>query len=154
MPTNYAELLNSTQQKLLKALKHLDYSYNKIIHLPATVGELNEENLETWESFAARFARVADIFLSCYIRAYVLNNDPGFEGTLRDFVNQAEKLGIIDDTRNWMAIRELRNINTHDYSEKDLAQFFIRLKTETPRLLQIREILNALDPGFRRTTPL
>lgn len=151
MPTNYTELLNSTHQKLLKALKHLDYSYNKIIHLSAAVDEINEENLETWESFAARFAKVADIFLSRYIRAYILNKDPGFEGTLRDFVNQAEKLGIIDNVRDWMAIRELRNITAHDYSENDLTQFFIRLTTEAPRLLQIRKTLNAHNPGRSST---
>lgn len=142
----YQNLLTVSQQKLLKALKHLDYSYNKIKLLPADVSQLDEENLETWESFSARFSRVADIFLTRFLRAYVLTHDPGFEGTLRDFVNQGEKLGVLDDARAWMAIRELRNITSHDYSENDLTQFFIRLKTETPRLLGIMEKLNALDP--------
>lgn len=141
----YANLLASSRQKLLKALRHLDYSYKKIKMLPIDVNELDEENLETWESFAARFARVADLFLSRFIRAYVLTNDPGFEGTLRDFVNQAEKLGIINDAGVWMAIRELRNITAHDYSEEDLTQFFMRIKDEAPRLLQIKEKLHALN---------
>lgn len=142
---SYQTLLNITSQKLLKALHHLNYSYNKIQTLPIDVSHLDEENLETWESFAARFARVADIFLARYLRNYVLLNDPGFEGTLRDFVNQAEKLGIIDDVNAWMGIRELRNITSHDYSEEDLTQFFARLKKEAPRLLSIQEKINAIN---------
>ena len=143
--SSYQNLLAISQQKLLKALRHLDYSYQKIQKLPVDVTQLDEESLETWESFSARFARVADIFLTRFLRAYVLTNDPGFEGTLRDFVNQGEKLGLIDDARVWMGIRELRNITSHDYSENDLTQFFSRLKTETPRLLKIKALLHAFD---------
>jgi len=142
---SYPNLLAQSQQKLLKALRHLDYSYNKIKFLPIDVKKMDEESLETWESFAARFSRVADIFLMQFIRSYILTNDPGFEGTLRDFVNQAEKLGIIDDARAWMGIRELRNLSAHDYSENDLSQFFDRLKAEAPRLLKITEKLHAID---------
>ena len=129
--SSYQNLLATSRQKLL------------IKKLPMDVTQLDEENLETWESFAARFARVVDIFLTRFVRAYVLTNDPGFEGTLRDFVNQGEKLGIIDDAHAWMGIRELRNITSHDYSEEDLTQFFARLKTEAPRLLNITEKLHA-----------
>ncbi len=144
---SYQQLLSISRQKLLKALRHLEYSYNKIQKLPVDATQLDEESLETWESFSARFARVVDIFLTRYLRAYVLTNDPGFEGTLRDFVNQGEKLGVIEDARAWMSIRELRNITAHDYSENDLTQFFERLKKETPRLLTIKAKMNALDPG-------
>lgn len=139
--SSYENLLAISRQKLSEALRHLDYSYKKINTLPTDATQLDEETLETWESFSARFARVADIFLTRFLRAYILTDDPGFEGTLRDFVNQGEKIGIIDDARAWMGIRELRNITAHDYSENDLTQFFIRLKTEAPRLLQITEKL-------------
>lgn len=141
--TSYDKLLNNYRQKLLKALSHLEYSYRKIMMLPDDVSVLDEETLETWESFCARFARVSEIFLTRYLRSYILFTDPGFTGTLRDFVNQGEKLGLIDDSRAWMSIRELRNITSHDYSETDLTQFFIRLKNETPRLLAIKDKLNA-----------
>lgn len=141
----YNKLLATSHQKLLKALSHLEYSYHKIKNMPTDAAQLNEENLETWESFAARFARVSDIFLTRFMRAYVLSNDPGFEGTLRDFVNQGEKLGLIEDARAWMSIRELRNITAHDYSENDLSHFFSRIRHEAPHLLKIKEKLNALN---------
>lgn len=129
------------KRKLLKAIEHLEYSFHKVKLLSNHVEQLDEEALETWESFAARFARVSDIFLSRYLRTVVLLNDPGFSGSLRDFVNQGEKLGIINNTSAWMAIRELRNISAHDYSENDLSEFFKRLAIECPRLLAIKEML-------------
>ncbi len=134
----YNDLIEDNKRKLEKALEHLDYSYRKIQSLPENPTLLDEETLETWESFAARFLRVADIFMTKYIRAVVLSNDPGFTGSLRDFVNQGEKLGLIDDANTWMAIRELRNITAHDYTEEDLSAFFQRLKKECPRLLEIK----------------
>lgn len=132
------KFIESQKESLLKAIKHLEYSYQKIMALPESPDELDEESLETWESFAARFGRVADIFLMKYARAIVLREDPGFTGTLRDFVSQAEKIGLIQDADKWMAIRELRNISAHEYTEKDLAHFFRRLKQEAPLLISIK----------------
>lgn len=129
------------KRKLEKALSHLEYSYNKVKQLPSNVDRLDNETLETWESFSARFSRVSDLFLSRYLRSTVLVNDPGFSGSLRDFVNQAEKLNVIDDANAWMEIRELRNISAHDYSENDLSEFFKRLIIECPKLLSIRHLL-------------
>lgn len=134
--TNYEKLSEIQRRKLQKAQRYLQYSYNKILDLPDEVERLDEESLETWESFAARFSRFSDIFLTQYLRTLVLIDDPGFTGSLRDFVNQGEKLGIIDDAKAWMAIRELRNMTAHDYSEKDLSEFFKRLKKECPRLFK------------------
>ena len=75
------------------------------------------------------------------LKTRVLLDDPGFEGTFRDFANQAEKLGLIDSADAWMRIRELRNISAHDYSESDLGAFFRRLRDETPRLLSIEAVV-------------
>ena len=135
------QLYQEQKIKLLKAIDHLEYSYRKIIQLPITLESLDEEMLETWESFAARFSRVSDIFLTKYIRASVLLNDPGYSGSLRDFLDQAEKLGLLEDVNSWMGIRELRNISAHEYTEKDLSIFFERIKQEAPRLIKIKSIL-------------
>lgn len=138
------ELKKVQKRKLLKALSHLKYSYNKIQGLSVDANLLDDEALETWESFAARFSRVTDIFLTRYLRTRVLLSDPGFSGTLRDFVNQGEKLGVVDDAEPWLAIRELRNISAHDYTEDDLSAFFERLMKECPRLLSLEKTL-AID---------
>jgi hypothetical protein len=129
------------QDKLKKALAHLAFSYKKVAILSPNVEKLDEEMLETWESFAARFARVCDIFLSRYMRTLVLLEDPGFSGTLRDFLNMAEKMGIIQSVKDWLEIRELRNITAHEYSDKDLGAFFETLRNSCPQLLAIANLL-------------
>ncbi len=135
------DFLREQRVKLLKAIGHLEYSYKKIQRLPLDPAALDEEGLETWESFIARFSRVADIYLMKYVRAYILSQDPGFTGSFRDFINQAAKLSLLTDTEIWMAIRELCNISDHEYNDKDLELFFKRLKLETPRLIAIKHNL-------------
>ena len=134
--------LIEVEKQLEKAIVHLEYSYNKIVKLPTAIDAMDEEILETWESFSARFSRVADIFLVKYIKAKVKIDDPGFIGTFRDFLNQAEKLLLIEDLKIWLKIRELRNIAAHEYSESNLEVFFQQLKTLAPKLITIRDKLN------------
>ena len=142
--SNYTFLLREQREKLLKAIGHLEYSYQKIQQLPLTPDDMDDEELETWESFSARFSRVSDIFLSRYLRTFVLVQDPGFIGSFRDFLHQAEKLQLVEEVEPWMAIRELRNISAHDYTDKDLALFFARLRQETPRLIALKHSLPGL----------
>ena len=131
-------LLKIYRRKLLKAFTHLEYSYNKVLKLSENPALLDEESMETWEGFAARFSRVVDLALTKFLRAFVLVNDPGFSGSLRDFVDQGEKLGFIDDSDAWMEIRGLRNITAHDYTEEELEQFFKNLKSATPRVFSLK----------------
>lgn len=130
--------LRKIQDQLLKALVHLEYSYQKVLVLPTNPNELDEETLETWESFAARFSRVVDIFLMRVLKAQIKFNDPGFDGTLRDYLNQAEKLNLIDNTADWLELRELRNITAHEYNDKGLTNFLEKLRTSCPKLLILK----------------
>lgn len=140
--TDYQALLQQQRNKLNKALGHLSYSYNKVKQLPTDEDQLDEETLETWESFCARFARVVDLFLTKYLRSFILEQDPAFNGSLRDFVNQGEKLSLVDDTKTWMHVRELRNIAAHEYTSEDLAKFLETLREYTPQLLALEKSIN------------
>jgi len=139
---NFDQQLQQTKTQLLKAIGHLDYSYKKVLTLSEEVDQLDEEGLEVWESFAARFSRVSDIFIVKYLRTVVMINDPGFRGSVRDFINQGEKLGLIDDANVWMRIRGLHNISAHEYAEEDLAPFLRELREHCSRLLSLKEIIN------------
>jgi len=139
---NYEAILAQVAEQLLKAIVHLGYSYHKIQDLPDEIASMDEEMMETWESFAARFGRVADIFLMRYIRTIVLMGDPAFKGALRDFVNKAEKLGLITDAMLWMEIRELRNVAVHEYNDTDLSMFYKKLKSVCPHLLALKDVIN------------
>lgn len=135
--SEYDKLSQVYGQQLLKAIKHLSYSYKKVQKLPSQLKDMDEEILETWESFSARFARVSEIFLSPYIRSLVLKDDPGFQGTFRDFLNKAEKFGLIDDVKVWLKIRELRNKTAHEYNEKALEEYFHAIFQMAPILLAL-----------------
>ena len=136
-----SDFLKEQRNKLLKAIAHLEYSYKKIQLIESDTSKMDDEDLETWESFSARFCRVSDIFLAKYVRTFVLAQDPGLIGSFRDFLNQAEKLNLLDNVELWMSIRELRNISAHDYTDKDLALFFKRLQQEAPRLIELKNTL-------------
>lgn len=141
-------LLLDYADRLQRALRHLRYSYKKVRRLPVDSAKLDDEQLETWESFSARFARVVDLFLTKYIRSAVLRSDPGFEGSLRDFVNHAEKLGLVESADRWMVIRELRNITAHEYTDEELTGFFRKCRGLAEEVLRIERVLG--KPRKRR----
>ena len=140
--TKYLALYQDSLQKLAKALEYLRYSYKKVEHLPTDPKLLDPETLEVWESFCARFSRVTDLFLMRVVRSHVQHTDPGFQGTLRDYVNQGEKLGLVDNADLWMDMRELRNISAHEYNDQGLTQFLQTLRTQCPHLLALQKIID------------
>lgn len=109
---------------------------------------MDVERLETWESFVARFSRVSDIFLSKYIRLKVLNEDPAFRGSFRDFLDMSEKIGLVTSASEWMQVRELRNKTAHEYTRDDLKVVFEQVLKMTPFLLS--EMKNQKSIGDRR----
>lgn len=123
--------------KIVKSLKYLEYSYNRTLTMPLNPTQMTDSELEAWDSFASRFARTSDIFLSKYIRAYLLKDDPAFDGGFRDQLNRAEKLNLIDKAETWMEIRELRNATVHEYSDQDLEKIFEKFRKFTPLLLAL-----------------
>lgn len=141
--TNYDALLQETARKLTKALEHLAYSFHKIQDLPEDLSKMDDEIMETWESFSSRFARVSDIFVMQYLRTKIAIEEPGFKGTTRDYLNKAEKLGLISDAKQWVIIRELRNAAAHEYNDDDLSAFYQKLKSLCPLLLSIKNVINS-----------
>ena len=98
---------------------------------------MDEETLETWESFTARVSRTVDLFLTKYVRAIVLEEDPGFSGSVRDFADFAEKLGLIESSDQWMLFRGFRNVLVHEYEDDDLKQNLEDLRRLAPIVLNI-----------------
>lgn len=136
--SRFDKILEEQKQKLRKAINHLDYSYLKIEKLPTHLESLSEDQLADWEAYSARFSRVVELFLGRYLRSEILKGDPAFEGSLRDYVNKAEKLNLVENAETWMGLRELRNITAHEYSESDLEGYFARLRQEYSTLKKIK----------------
>lgn len=135
------ELIAEQKKKLKKALDHLRYSHHKVLRLSTDPAQLDEEAMETWEGYVARFGRVSDIFIAKYLRSLVLRDDPGFDGSLRDLLNRAEKMKYIHDARLWLEMRELRNRAAHEYSESALGPILERIRELVPHLLVVEEAL-------------
>ena len=139
--TDYKILLNDYSLRLLKALAHLEYSFQKVQNLSFHVAELDDEQLEAWEGFVSRFSRASDLFVTKYLKSYILNEDPAFDGTLRDSLNRAEKYRLIEDTQIWLEIRSLRNAVAHDYDEGRLEKNLKRIRELAPIVLKIKNVL-------------
>jgi hypothetical protein len=96
-----------------------------------------EEELEVWESFASRFARASDVWISKVLRRWILTKDPGFRGSIIDLLNEAEKFSLVDSAHTWRRIRELRNIAAHEYAVDDLQKLYQELITLSPSILSV-----------------
>lgn len=144
--SKYRELENKYAEYLLKATKHLEYSLNKSHVLPKELDKNTEESLEGWEGLTARFARVVDIFLTKYIKAKVKSDDPIFDGTLRDYLNMAEKAKLIENVDHWLSLRELRNIQAHDYTNEAFQQFITAIQLESQFVLSEMKKLGLYAP--------
>lgn len=131
-----SELKIKTLSDLRKAKKHLLYSYKKVQKIPLD-HDLDEEELETWESFSSRFARFSDLLISRYFRLLALEKDPAFRGSVIDLLNLAEKQGWIDSSTTWSRIRELRNLAAHEYAAEDYSKLYRELLSLTPSLLLV-----------------
>jgi len=127
--------------KLIKSLRYLEYSYQRVRNLSPDPAQLSAEDFEKWDGFAVRFARSSDIFLSKFIGAAVRRDDPAFDGGFRDKLDQAEKLGIIENVPIWMEIRQLRNVTVHEYSDQDLKEIFKKLIHYAPKIMELEKHL-------------
>ncbi len=139
------KLINLTAlyySKIVKSLKYLEYSYNRTLKMPLDPILMNDSELEAWDSFASRFARSSDIFLSKFLKAYLIKDDPAFDGSFKDTLNRSEKLGLIENVETWMEIRQLRNATVHEYSDSDLKIIFSKFRQFTPLILDLRTKLS------------
>ena len=136
-------LKSDYRNKVIRAVDHLEYSFAKVQKLESDPAKMDEEILETWESFTARSSPVVDLFLTKYVKACVLINDPGFDGSLRDIVDQGEKLGLVEDADSWMIWRGFRNSIAHDYQDEELKNFLEAIRDCSPKVIAIKGILIA-----------
>ena len=133
------DLIKEFKKDVSDALSPLQHSWEKLKNRPFPMildREKNMDELEPWEAFSSRFARVTDIFLSKFIRLKVLELDPGFRGEMRDLLDKAEKIGLVSDADQWMKIRELRNKISHEYTTEDLKKTFEDILLLAPFVLK------------------
>ena len=137
-PKDIAQAVAQTELQLSKAISRLESSLKKTESLGTDPRTLGDEQLEQWESLLARFARAVDLFSSKYLRLKVLLEEPGFRGSPRDLLNQAEKQGVIDSAERWFELKELRNRQAHDYEDEALQGLFKAIREESKYVLLLK----------------
>ena len=128
------------QQLLVQELKVLNdardvllYSFNKCTAIG--VKEAYEpEELESFESFTGRFARLSDILIQKIFRL-VDELDLDSQGTVRDRINRAEKKELIDSSDVFVEVRMVRNDIAHECLPEAIHDMFGKVLTLTPHLL-------------------
>ena len=102
------------------------------------VGDLTEEQVDAFEAFTGRYARVSDMIIQKVFRAIdAVEFEEG--GTLIDVINRAHKRGFIETIEEIREIRELRNEIAHEYVLEDLKSLFADILKFAPRLIEIAD---------------
>ncbi len=108
-----AELLKEHTTLLIKSLDTLKRSARKAESI-GRKSEYSFEEMETFDSLAAKFSRTSDIFTQKLIRTTWLLLHEGFVPFI-DMMNKAEKIMLIDSADKVIEIRDLRNQIAHEY---------------------------------------
>ncbi len=126
-------LLEHDLKILHDAREVLEYSFNKCRRIG--IKETYEpEELESFESFTGRFARLSDILIQKLFRL-VDELDLDSSGTVRDRINRAEKKGLIASSDVFVEIRMVRNDIAHEYLPEAIHDLFEKVLTLTPHLM-------------------
>ncbi len=126
-------LLQNELKILCDAREVLLYSFNKCSKI-GIKNRYEPEELESFESFTGRFARLSDILIQKIFRL-VDEMDLDSQGTIRDRINRAEKKGLIDSSDVFIEIRVLRNDIAHEYLPEAIQEIFGKVLSLTPSLL-------------------
>lgn len=118
---------------LSDATEVLVYSFNKCSKIGIKSGYEPEE-LESFESFTCRFARLSDILIQKILRL-VDEIDLETQGTIRDRINRAEKKGLIGNGDVYVEIRMVRNDIAYEYLPQAIREIFVKVLELTPALL-------------------
>jgi uncharacterized protein with HEPN domain len=132
----------SISDKHLLRLKSSLKALNTIIPVNAERYEtLTEQEISYIDQMSYRFGKLQDIMGRLLRVTLIILGEDIENAPFIDVLNRAEKLGIIDDAQEWMTLRELRNILTHEYSddENEIVNGINKLFEISKRICEIHE---------------
>ncbi len=127
------QLLKEEMEFLSKSVKTLNLSIEKCKKF---IGKKNYsfEEMESLDSLTSKYSRTSDLFTQKVLRTiWMLLHEPFIP--FIDFLNQAEKLGIILSADQMLEIRDLRNQITHEYLPEALTQLIPEVLENCSRLI-------------------
>ena len=138
------DLLKQHTALLIKSLDTLKRSVKKA----ESIGQKPQysfEEMETFDSLAAKFSRTADIFTQKVVRTAWMLLHEGFMPFI-DMMNKAEKIMLIDSADQIIEIRDLRNQISHEYIPEAIQELIpevIRLSADLEK--NIEQAVNFLN---------
>lgn len=102
---------------------------------------LNEQDISYIDQMSYRFGKLQDVTGRMLRVLLIILGEDIENAPFIDVLNRAEKLNIIDDAQEWLMLRELRNILTHEYSEdeEEIVNGINKLFEISKRLCEIYE---------------
>ncbi|MDR4497167.1 MAG: hypothetical protein MRK02_04470 [Candidatus Scalindua sp.] len=128
------DLLKEELKLVEEAAFILDYSYSNCQKI-GIKEEYSLHELDNFEAFTSRFARLSDILIQKLFRL-IDKIELEEKGTVRDRINNAEKNGLIDNADTFVQIRIVRNDITHEYDLDSVKEIFRKVMDLTPHLLE------------------
>lgn len=121
-----------------KLLAHSHQSLQNLILLTAAqMNQLTLDDLDRLDAFRARFCDLQDALGSKTFRSLLkLEEEEG--ATQLDVINKVDKRKIITSFEDWRNLREIRNLFSPDYPNRDehRAQALNIAHEKTPKLIQ------------------
>ncbi len=127
------QLLKEEMELLSKSVKTLSMSVEKCKKF---IGKKNYsfEEMESLDSLTSKYSRTSDLFTQKVLRTiWMLLHEPFIP--FIDFLNQAEKMGIIVSADQILEIRDLRNQITHEYLPEALTKLIPEVLESCSRLI-------------------
>ena len=134
MSNKLLDLLKEELKAVEEAAFILDYSYSNCKKI-GIKEEYSLHELDNFEAFTSRFARLSDILIQKLVRL-IDKIELEEKGTVRDIINNAEKKGLIDNADTFVQIRIVRNDITHEYDPDSVKEIFKKVMDLTPHLLE------------------
>jgi uncharacterized protein with HEPN domain len=128
--------LDKSLEILDKSLFVLNVSFEKCNQI-GLKKDFSLDQLESFESLTARFARTSDLFTQKAARTFLRYIGEDID-TFLDLANYLEKFEIVDANK-LLIIRALRNEISHEYVEESLYELFREVMNAVPELNKIIE---------------
>ncbi|MDY0330909.1 MAG: hypothetical protein RBR52_10480 [Thiomonas sp.] len=120
-PINPKDRLLATLRIVHKESQHLEWSRQRLFQQPIDARwvqalDAYPERAERLEAFVSRYGRMQDTIAQKLLPRWLLAlaEEPG---SLLEVLNRAERLGVIENTDQWLEARQLRNRLVHEYME-------------------------------------
>lgn len=123
---NDDRLIEAVQLCNIHAIR-MSFAYNKIEkHFPLTVETYNQlelEELSFFDQLIFRFSKLQDAMGAKLFTSLLEKLGEQTRGVpFIDLLSKLESLGLIDNAKDWLLLRETRNVVTHEYpfNQKDV----------------------------------